>query len=40
LQQMGVRYVQGYLLGQPSADRPWLQPQPDNIVRVGTFTTR
>lgn len=40
LQQMGVRYVQGYLLGQPNVERPWLQAQADNVVHVGTFTGR
>lgn len=24
LQKMGVRYVQGYLMGQPSTNRPWM----------------
>jgi diguanylate cyclase (GGDEF)-like protein len=38
LQQMGVKYLQGYLLGQPTIERPWLLNQADNIVRVSTFT--
>lgn len=40
LQRMGVRYVQGYLLAQPSVDRPWLKPVDENIVRLSAFTTR
>ena len=41
LQKLGVHYVQGYLLGQPSVDRPWLEQaastETDNIVRVQNF---
>ncbi len=38
LQQMGVHYVQGYLLGRPSIERPWLIKPAENVVHVGTFT--
>lgn len=32
LQRMGVRYVQGYLLSQPSIERPWLKAADENII--------
>lgn len=40
LQRMGVRYVQGYLLAQPSVERPWLKPADENIIPLSSFTGR
>lgn len=40
LQRMGVRYVQGYLLAQPSVERPWLKPVDENIIKLSSFTGR
>jgi diguanylate cyclase (GGDEF)-like protein len=32
LQKLGVDYVQGFLLGQPSMERPWLEAEADKII--------
>lgn len=33
LQRLNVKYVQGYLLGQPSIERPWLKEEQDKILK-------